>query len=95
MCECLNEEVERSPGWLNNIWFSEEAHYHLNEAVNNHNNVFWGEEPPEEESKTHLKGTKVTAWVAFKPQTWSSRTILVSRQACQDSESKASLTVKS
>ena len=38
---------------------------HLNGAVNNHNDVFWGEEPPEEVSEKHLKGAEVTAWIAF------------------------------
>ncbi|XP_076041907.1 histone-lysine N-methyltransferase SETMAR-like [Oratosquilla oratoria] len=66
--EWLDEKLERSPGWLNNIWFSDEAHYHLNGTVNNHNNVFWGEEPPEEMSEKHLKGAKVTAWIAFNPR---------------------------
>ncbi|XP_076039310.1 uncharacterized protein LOC143024396 [Oratosquilla oratoria] len=67
MCEWLDEKLERSPGCLNNIWFSDEAHYHLNGTVNNHNNVFWGEEPPDEMSEKHLKGAKVTAWIAFTP----------------------------
>lgn len=68
MCQWLAEKLERSPGWLNNIWFSDEAHYHLNGAVNNHNNVFWGEDPPEQVSEKHLKGAKVTAWMAFNPR---------------------------
>ena len=59
----IEREDERSPGWLNNIWFCDEAHYHLNGAVNNHNNVFWREEVNEK----HLKGTKVTVWIAFNP----------------------------
>ncbi|KAK3886469.1 hypothetical protein Pcinc_009340 [Petrolisthes cinctipes] len=64
-CEWFNGKLERTQGWLNNIWFSDEAHFHLNGAVNNHNNVFWGQEHPEEISEKHLKGAKVTAWIAF------------------------------
>ena len=65
MCSWLNEKLEKTPSWLNHIWFSDEAHFHLNGAVNNHNNVFWGEEKPEEIGEKRLKGPKVTAFVAF------------------------------
>ena len=65
MCEWFNTRLERSPGWLSQIWFSDEAHFHLNGAVNNHNNVFWGAERPDEISEKRLKGPKVTAFVAF------------------------------
>ena len=65
MCEWFNDKLEHTPAWLNNIWFSDEAHFHLNGAVNNHNNIFWGHERPEEISEKHLKGAKVTAWIAF------------------------------
>ena len=65
MCEWLGENLEARPGWINHIWFSDEAHFHLNGAVNNHNNIFWGSEPPEEITEKQLKGPKVTAFVAF------------------------------
>ena len=59
MCNWLNEELAPTPSCLNHIWFSDEAHFYLNGAVNNHNNVFWGENSLEE------IGLKVTAFVAF------------------------------
>lgn len=65
MCNWLNEKLEQSPMWLNHVWFSDEAHFHLNGAVNNHNNVFWGQTSPDEISEKRLKGPKVTAFVAF------------------------------
>ena len=65
MCNWLNKKLERTPSWLNHICFSDEAHFHLNRAVNNHNNVFWRESRPEEISEKHPKGSKVTASVAF------------------------------
>ena len=65
MCNWLNEKLEQTPSWLNHIGFSDEAHFYLNRAANNHNNVFWGESSPEEISEKHLKGPKVTAFVAF------------------------------
>ena len=69
MCDWLNEKLEQTPSWLNHIWFSDEAHFHLSGAVNNRNNVFWGEEKPEEISEKRLKGPKVTAFVAFNQST--------------------------
>ena len=65
MCDWLNEKLEQTPGWLNRIWFSDQAHFHLNGAVNIPNNVFWGEEKPVEISKKRLKISKITAFVAF------------------------------
>ena len=63
--EWFNDQLEQTPSWLNHIWFSDEAHFHLNGAVNNHNNIFWGEQAPEEISEKQLKGVKVTAFIAF------------------------------
>ena len=59
--------MERYPNWINLIWFSDEAHSHLNGAINNHNNIFWGEEPPEEITERYLKGPKVTCYRASMP----------------------------
>ena len=60
MCEWIIQKLERTPSWINHIWFSYEAHFHLNSAVNNHNNIFWESEQPKEISKRLLKGPKVT-----------------------------------
>ena len=65
MCNWLNKKLEQAPSWLYHIWFSDEAHFHLNWAVNDQNNVFWIESSPEEISDKHLKDPKVTAFVAF------------------------------
>ena len=65
MCDWLAGKLERSPGWINNVWFSDEAHFHLNGSINNHNNIFWGSEPPKEITERQLKGPKVTAFVAY------------------------------
>ena len=65
VCNRLNRKLEQTLSWLNHIWFSDEAHFHLNGAVNNHNNVFWGESSPEGISEKHFKGPKVTVLVTF------------------------------
>ena len=41
MCNWLSDRMELYPNWINLIWFNE-AHFNLNSAINNHNNIFWG-----------------------------------------------------
>uniref|UniRef100_UPI00358F7504 uncharacterized protein isoform X2 n=1 Tax=Myxine glutinosa TaxID=7769 RepID=UPI00358F7504 len=65
MCNWLGDRMERYPNWINQMWFSDEAHFHLNGAINNHNNIFWGSEPPEEITERYLKGPTVTCFCAF------------------------------
>ena len=63
MCNWLSDRMEWYPKWINLIWFSDEAHFHLNSAINNHN-IFWGAEPPEI-TERYLKGCKVTCFYTF------------------------------
>ena len=56
MCNWFSDRMERYPNWINLIWFSDEAHFHLNGAINNHNNIFLGAEPPEEITERYLQG---------------------------------------
>ena len=68
MCQWFLRELEAHPDLVRLIWFTDEAHFHLNGAVNNHNNIFWGSSPPEEIVEKQLKGKKVTAFVAFNAE---------------------------
>ena len=65
MCIWLSGRMERSSNWINLIWFSDESHFHLNGAINNHNTIFWGAEPPEEITERYLKEPKVTCFCTF------------------------------
>lgn len=65
MCRWIVDRLEQMPNWINDVWFSDETHFHLNGAVNNHNNIYWGTSPPEETTDRNLKGQKVTCFVAF------------------------------
>ena len=65
MCSWLSKKIEKAPQWINNIWFSDEAHFHLDGAVNSQSNIFWGLEKPDEIVEKRLKGPKCTAFVAF------------------------------
>ena len=65
MCEWFIDMLEQTPSWLSHIWFGDESHFHMSGAVINHNNIFWGEQAPEEISEEQLKGVKFTAFIAF------------------------------
>ena len=61
----LCEKLERTPGWIHHIWFSDEAHFHMNGAINNGNNNIWGSQRSEEITESQLKAPKVTDFVAY------------------------------
>ena len=58
--------MEATPNWIRDVWFSDEAHFH----VNSHNNIFWGSQCPDEVEEKSLKGWKVTAFVAVSVFGW-------------------------
>ncbi|GBN02535.1 hypothetical protein AVEN_251-1 [Araneus ventricosus] len=46
------------------IWFTDEAHFHLNRSVNKQNWRFFGSENPHLRDEKPLHSPKITAWVA-------------------------------
>ena len=50
------------------VWWSDEAHFHLNGQVNRQNYRFWAERLPEEVLDTPLHTPKVTVWCALSSQ---------------------------
>ena len=54
--------METNPNWIHNVRFRDEAHFHVNGAINSHN-IFWGSQRPDEVKEKSLKGRKVTAFV--------------------------------
>ena len=45
-CNWVSEQIEQKTLFLNNIWFGDEAHFHLSGHVNKQNMRFWGSENP-------------------------------------------------
>jgi len=47
MCQWLCDKIDAVPDFLDNVWFSDEAHFLLNSKnnifVNSKNNIFWGD----------------------------------------------------
>ena len=53
------------PDFLDNLWFSDEAHFLLSGNVNSKNNIFGGSTRPEHCLQRSLHSVKCTAWVAI------------------------------
>lgn len=50
---------------IDNILFSDEAHFHLNGAVNKQNCRYWAEENPRKKHQTPLHSPRVSVWCAM------------------------------
>jgi len=62
MCQWFCDKIDAVPDFLDNVWFSDEAHFLLSGHVNSKNNIFWSSTP-------HCLGCHL--------QTWHHWTILV------------------
>jgi len=65
MCEWFLRGIQEDQEWTSRIWFSDEAHFALNSAVNRRSNVYWGQNKPTEVSQRPLHSPKVTVWCAM------------------------------
>ena len=66
MAKMFNNKMEAQPRWIQNVWFSDEAHFHINGVVNRQNFRYWGSENPNlKPQEKPLHSPKVTAWVAM------------------------------
>ncbi|CAM1304959.1 Uncharacterised protein r2_g1479 [Pycnogonum litorale] len=59
------EKIEETPGFLNLLWTSDEAHFHLDGKANSKTNVFWGSSRPNEVATKPLHSPKCTVWAAI------------------------------
>ena len=65
MAKWLLAKIETSKTFLDHLWTTDEAHFHLDGQVNYRNNVLWGSERPAELTEKPLHSQKVTVWAAF------------------------------
>lgn len=61
----LKEKMTEDPNFLKSVWFSDEAHFCLNGAVNRQNCRIWASEKPEYTNQRPLHSPKVTVWCAM------------------------------
>ena len=67
-CKWFLEKCAAKPSFLNCVWWSDEAHFHLNGLVNRQNYRFWGKDRPREVIEIPLHSPKVTVWCAVSAQ---------------------------
>ena len=66
MCEMFSDKMENDENWIKKVWFTDEAHFHLNGTVNRQNYRYWGTTNPKlDPQEKPLHSPKVTAWVAL------------------------------
>ena len=61
----FSQKCQSDPAFLENIWFSDEAHFHLDGGVNTQNCRIWAAERPDVVLQRPLHSQKVTAWCAI------------------------------
>ena len=65
MCQWFCDKIDHVPDFLDDVWFSDEAHFLLSGHVNSKNSIFWGSTSPEHCLQRPLHSVKCTAWVAI------------------------------
>lgn len=64
-CEEMARRLEENVDQVNNLWMSDEAHFHLSGFVNKQNFRYWSEENPGAIHEKPLHAEKVTVWCAM------------------------------
>ena len=65
MCQWFYDKIHEEPDFLDNVWFSDVAHFVLSGHVNFKNNIFWGSVSPQCCLQRPLHLRKCTVWVAI------------------------------
>ena len=47
LCHWFCGRIDDNPDFLDDVWFSDEAHFLLSGDVNSKNSILWGTTPPE------------------------------------------------
>jgi hypothetical protein len=61
-CEHMLQLLVDDPQLIDNLWMSDEAHFHLSGYVNKHNFRYWAAANPRQLHKRPLHSAKVTVW---------------------------------
>ena len=65
MCDNLLQLHQENNSFLFNVFWSDEATFHLNGCVNRHNCIIWAQENPNNITEIPRVSPKVNVWVAF------------------------------
>ena len=61
----ITDKIEEKPGYLKNIFFSDEANFHVSGHVNRQNMRFWGSTNPHDTIEGPKSREKVIAWAGL------------------------------
>lgn len=61
-------QIQQTPQWLDNVLWTDEAHFLLSGGVNTHNCRIWSENHPHTVIQQGLHDLKVTVWIGFTSQ---------------------------
>ena len=65
MCTEFLTRIAEDDAYLNNVFFSDEATFHLNGRINRHNCVIWGKNNPHEIHEVPIKSPSVCVWAGM------------------------------
>ena len=63
-CTWFLLQCQASDAFLHNVWFTDEAHFHLDGRINTQNNRYWATTPPDIVEERPLHSLKCPAWCA-------------------------------
>ncbi|PSN41601.1 hypothetical protein C0J52_17604, partial [Blattella germanica] len=63
-CQEMITKINNDDEFLNKLWMSDEAHFHLTGYVNKQNYRYWADTNPNEVHERPLHASKVTLWCA-------------------------------
>uniref|UniRef100_A0A6P7GMR5 Uncharacterized protein LOC114344564 n=1 Tax=Diabrotica virgifera virgifera TaxID=50390 RepID=A0A6P7GMR5_DIAVI len=65
-CEWLTHEMRQNPQFLNNVFFTDEAHFSRVAIINFHNNHVWADQNPHEIIEHHFQNVfSVNVWIGI------------------------------
>ena len=65
LCNWFNDKMEENEDWIDKVWFSDDAHFHLDGCINSKNTIFWELHHQRNYCNDLCTSLKVTAWCAI------------------------------
>nr|XP_005998403.1 PREDICTED: uncharacterized protein LOC102358965 [Latimeria chalumnae]XP_005998404.1 PREDICTED: uncharacterized protein LOC102358965 [Latimeria chalumnae] len=65
-CQQFKSKIHNSPGFLDELTFSDETTFHISGKVNRHNCRIWGTEKPQEVWQHERDSPKINVWCALR-----------------------------
>ena len=63
-CQWFLRKCDETVNFVNNVWYTDEAHFYLDGRINPQKNRIWSKTPPDVVAEHQLYPPKCTAWCA-------------------------------